>query len=118
MTEPVDGTQDTLRSEILDAAAYDWVPMIEIDQIVTQQRLAAGDSERFDVVTTVLRAMLDEGLVSVGDLPGDGNEVPDWGLSADTTIERVRSMYVDRHAEPEEWEYRIWIGLAQVQPRD
>ncbi len=118
MSEPVSAAQNRLRSEILDAAAYDWVPMIEVDQIVTQQQLAAGDGERFDLVTGVVRAMLEEGLVSVGDLPGVENEVPDWGLSADAAIERVRSMYVDRHSEPEEWEYRIWIGLPRVPPGD
>ncbi len=110
--EPGRGAQDTLRGEILDAAAYDWVPMIEVDQIVTQQQLAANDGERFDLVTSVVRALLEEGLVSVGDLPGDGAETPDWGLSADASAERIRGMYVDRHGEPEEWQYRIWFGLA------
>ncbi|MUL76470.1 hypothetical protein [Mycolicibacterium sp. CBMA 226] len=112
MTEPVSAAQNTLRSEILDAASHDWVPMIEVDQIVTQQQLAAGDGERFDLVTSVVRTMLQEGLVSVGDLPGDGAETPDWGLSPDASVERIRGMYVDRHGEPEEWQYRIWFGLA------
>ena len=39
MTEPVGGAQDTLRSEILNAAAYDWVPMIEVDQIIGAVRV-------------------------------------------------------------------------------
>lgn len=106
------GAQNTLRSEILDAAAYDWVPMIEVDQIVTHQQLAVDDGERFDLVTSVVRAMLEEGLVSVGDLPCDGAEIPDWGLSADVSVELIRGRYVDRHDEPEEWQYRIWFGLA------
>jgi hypothetical protein len=104
--------RDTLRGEILDTALHDWVPMIEVDQIVTQQHLAAGDAERFDLVTTVIRALLEEGLVSVGDLPGDGTEVPDWGLPADGAVERIRDEHVVRHGEPTEWEYRIWIGLT------
>jgi hypothetical protein len=111
-SSPRCGAQNTLRSEILDAAAYDWVPMIEVDQIVTQQQLAAGNGERFDLVTSVVRAMLEEGLVSVGDLPGDGAETPDWGLSPDASVERIRGMYVNRHGEPDDWQYRIWFGLA------
>ena len=109
---PACGAQNTLRSEILGAAAYDWVPMIEVDQIVTDQQLAADDGERFDLVTNVVRALLEEGLVSVGDLPGDGAETPDWGLSAYACAERIRGMYVDRHGEPDIWQYRIWFGLA------
>lgn len=109
---PRRGAQNTLRSEILEAAAYDWVPMIEVDQIVTHQQLAADDGERFDLVTSVVRALLEEGLVSVGDLPGDGADTPDWGLSADASAERIRGMYVDRQGEPEVWQYRIWFGLV------
>jgi hypothetical protein len=112
MTEPVGTAQDALRGEILNAVLYDWVPMIEVDQIVTQQRLAAGDAERFDLVMTVIRALLDEGLVSVGDLPGDGDQIPDWGLSVDDAIQRISDEYIVRHGEPTEWEFRIWIGLT------
>lgn len=104
--------QDTLRGQILNAALYDWVPMIEVNQIVTQHELAATDAERFGLVTTVIRALLDDGLVGVGDLPGDGGQTPDWGLAVDTAIERIHDEYVVHHGEPIEWEFRIWIGLT------
>ena len=86
MTDPVNTAHDTLRAEILDAALHDWVPMIEIDQMVTQQRLSASDAERIDLVTTVVRELLEESLISVGDLPSDGTQVPDWGLAADAAL--------------------------------
>src|SRR5690349_22501756 len=86
--------------------------MIEVDQIVTQQRLAAGDAERFDLVTAVVHAPLEDGLVSVGDLPGDGTQVPDWGLPTDDAVERIRVESVVRNGEPTEWEFRICIGLT------
>lgn len=105
-------TQGTLRDEILNAALYDWVPMVEVNQIVTQQELAATDAERFNLVTTVMRALLNDGLVGVGDLPGDGNQTPDWGLPVDAAIARINDEYVVHHGEPTEWEFRIWIGLT------
>ncbi|GJJ21156.1 MULTISPECIES: hypothetical protein [Mycolicibacterium] len=112
MTGPLNTSQNALREEILDAALHDWVPMIEIDQIVTQQRLAADDAERFNLVTAVVRVLLEEGLVSVGNLPGDATQVPDWGLPIGGALARLRDEYVVRHSEPSEWEYRIWIGLT------
>lgn len=110
MTDPVNTAHDTLRAEILDAALHDWVPMIEIDQMVTQQRLSASDAERIDLVTTVVRELLEESLISVGDLPSDGTQVPDWGLAADAAIGRIRDEYGVRHGDPIIWEYRIGSG--------
>lgn len=112
MAEAATTAQDTLRGEILNAALYDWVPMVEVNQIVTEQELAATDTARFDLVTAVIRALLDDGLVSVGDLPSGGNQTPDWGLSVDATIARIHHEYVVHHGEPLEWQFRIWIGLT------
>jgi len=112
MTEPSSAAQQMLRAEILDAALYDWVPMVEVNQIVTQQELAATDAERFVLVTTVIRSILSDGLVGVGDLPGDGNQIPDWGLSVDAAVERIYDEYVVHHNDPVKWEFRIWIGLT------
>ena len=89
ISDPRTTAQNTLRGEVLTSALYDWVPLVEVDQIVRERGLAHSETERYDLVAATVRSLFDYGRVGMGGLPGGRDSHPDWGLSTEDAVERL-----------------------------
>jgi hypothetical protein len=52
--------------------------------------------------------------MGIGDLPGTGEQAPDWGLSIEEAMQRVHDRYVVHHDDPVAWEFTVWLGLTDT----
>jgi hypothetical protein len=104
--------QDRLCVAMLTSALYDWVPLIEVDQDITRDNLANSPQEQRELALRTIRSLLDDGLMGIGELPGPGDQFPDWGLSVDEAMERVHDRFVRHHDDPVAWEFTVWLGLT------
>jgi hypothetical protein len=50
--------------------------------------------------------------MGIGDLPGAGEQAPDWGLPIEEALQRVHDRYVAHHDDPVAWEFTVWLGLT------
>jgi hypothetical protein len=104
--------QDRLRAAMLTSALSDWVPLIEVNQDITRENLADTPSEQQQLALRTIRSLLEDGLMGIGDLPGAGEQLPDWGLSIDAAMQRVHDRYVGHNDDPVAWEFTVWLGLT------
>jgi hypothetical protein len=103
---------ERLRAELLISGLSDWVSLAEVQQIISHFELADADSERQDLVLRTIRALLDDGLMQIGELPGPDGKFPAWE-PIDVAMDRLRERFVDHYAEPTSWDYSIWLGLTE-----
>ena len=104
--------QDRLRAAMLSSGLSDWVPLIEVNQDITRENLADTPQEQRELALRTIRSLLEDGLMAIGDLPGPGEQLPDWGLSIDDAMQRVHDRYVVHHDDPIAWEFTVWLGLT------
>ena len=97
---------------MLTSALYDWVGLIEVNQDITRDNLQNSPQEQRELALRTIRSLLDDGLMGIGDLPGPGDQFPDWGLSVDEAMERVHDRFVRHHDDPVAWEFTVWLGLT------
>lgn len=113
MTEPEATPLDILRGYVLASGRDDWVSMAAVVGRVSRDRLANSASEGQQLVVATVRSLLLDGLIEVGDIPGEG----DPGFMPWTgTVEQVMSQFTDRFVEHHDdrlgWEYTIWLNLT------
>ena len=104
--------QDRLRAAMLSSGLADWVPLIEVNQDITRENLADTPQEQRELALRTIRSLLEDGLMGIGDLPGAGEQLPDWGLSIDEAMQRVHDRYGVNHDDPIAWEFTVWLGLT------
>jgi hypothetical protein len=75
----------------------------------------AGESlpARQALLTSVIRSMIDEGLMVVGGIVGASDErVEPWKLSLDDAMAQLRDDYIVNHEEGS-WVFGIWFVLTE-----
>jgi hypothetical protein len=63
--------------------------------------------------TGLTAALLEDGLMQIGELPGPDGVFPAWE-PIDVAMDRLRERFVGHHAEPTPWDYSIWLGLTEA----
>jgi hypothetical protein len=104
--------QERLRTELLTSGLYDWVPLIEVKTAITHYNLAETLPAQQDLALQTIRSLLEDKLMQIGDLPGPGEKLPAWKLPIDAAMKRVYDRFVRQYADPEVWEFTIWLGLT------
>jgi len=101
-----------LRSHLLDDLDDDVWPMAHVESIINRHKLADTAEERQVLALDVLRSLLREKLILVGDVVGgDPAYIDPWPGTPEDILDRVRSLYVDHYADTVKWDLRIWISL-------
>jgi hypothetical protein len=112
---PRDNAYERLRAEVLISGLSDWVPLAEVQQIISHFQLADTDGERQDLVLRTIRSLLDDGLMQIGELPGPDGKFPAWE-AIDVAMDHLRVRFVAHYDEPTSWDYSIWLGPDRSTP--
>jgi hypothetical protein len=104
---------ERLRAELLTSGLSDWVSFAEVQQIISHFQLAGTDKERQDLTLRIVRSLLEDGLMQIGELPGPDGTFPAWEPT-DVAMDRLHERFVDHYAEPASWDYSIWLGLTDA----
>lgn len=104
--------QDLLRRELMASGLEDWVSMAEVQQLASSLGLADADAARQKLVLATIRSVLEDGLMEIGDLPGEDGQFPAWDGSVDSLMVRLSDRFIRYYDEPAVWDYSIWLGLT------
>ncbi len=127
MTEPTADVVRTLRGDILAHGLSDWVSLADLRGRLNRRGLATSDpAERQQLMLAVIRSLLVDGLIEVGDIPGPGDPgFLVWPGGVDAVMQKLTDRIVGRWEDPDSWEYATWMNLTaagqataeQVQPQ-
>ncbi|MDI3315313.1 MAG: hypothetical protein QJR12_13905 [Mycobacterium sp.] len=109
--------QDRLRTELLISGLYDWVPLAQVQSLITRDSLAETLPGQQDLALQTIRSLVADGLMEVGDLPGPGEKFSAWNLPIDAVMERVYDRFVRHYDDPTLWEFSIWLNLTDLGER-
>ncbi|WP_102141307.1 hypothetical protein [Mycobacterium hubeiense] len=102
-----------LRTELLTSALEDWVPLTEVETVISYFQLADSRDVRQELALRTIRSLVEDGLMEIGDLPTEGTRLIAWNLSLDEAMSRLRERYVEHYDEPAQWDFSIWLGLTE-----
>ena len=101
-----------LREQLLWDGENDCLPMSHVNSVVAGAFPGGPTPARHALILSVIRSLLDDGLVMVGDIVGASDErVEPWNLSVDEAMARIADSYVVRH-DDNEWVFTIWFALT------
>src|SRR3954466_2740671 len=96
----------SLAQAILEAGVDDWVPLRAIDGLAVQLRPDDSLSERKAAVLDVLKGLMGDGLVVVGDVTDGG--FFEWPEDQVSSLARLTSDYAVE--DPRHWEFAVWVA--------
>ncbi|BCO38323.1 hypothetical protein BMW24_018305 [Mycobacterium heckeshornense] len=109
--------QERLRKELLISGLYDWVPLVQVESVITRADLAETLPAQQDLALQTIRSLVEDGLMEIGDLPNPGEKFRGWDLSIDAAMARVYDRFVQHYDDPTLWEFTIWLGLTETGTR-
>lgn len=114
MTEPATVAQETLRGDILAVGVDDYVSLADVQALITDGGLADSKEQRQALVVATVRSLLEDELVVVGVIPGQGDPgFKSWPGTVDEVMARFISLFVDQYEDRMVWEYAIWMNLTE-----
>ena len=112
MTEPAT-PQDLLRGDILAYGLDDWVSLADVRGVLDDRGVTRVPAERQQLVLSVIRSLLVEGLIEVGDIPGrDDAGFLAWPGAVDVVMQRLADRIIGQWDDPDSWEYATWLNLT------
>ncbi len=85
--------------------------MAHVESIINRHKLADTAQEHQALALDVLRSLLHDKLILVGDVVGgDPAYIAPWPGAPEDIIDRIRSLYVDHYADTVMWDLCIWIS--------
>ncbi|MGB3674331.1 MAG: hypothetical protein WA988_07825 [Candidatus Nanopelagicales bacterium] len=102
---------DRARRKVLISGLSDWVSLSDVDgassfgePVATKQQLTLR----------VIRSLIDDGLMRLGDLAGPDGRFRAWACSPDEAMQRVRDLYIDHYDDVDVWIWRVWLDLTET----
>lgn len=106
-----------LREQLLLDGESHCLPMSHVNSVIARALPGGPTPARHALILSVVRSLLDDGLVVVGDIVGASDErVEPWDLSIDEAMARIIDSYVVHHDE-NEWVFTIWLALTDTGQR-
>lgn len=96
---------------------HDWVKLWDVHRHVAQENPSATLGEVQSKTIDVIRALVGEGLAEVGDLRDHGARFEPWGLTADESMRRITSEYVERFNDRAGWPWTLWLRITNAGKR-
>jgi hypothetical protein len=101
-----------LREQLLWDAVNDCLPMAHVNSVAARACPDEPKSTRHEVILSVIRSLLEDDLMVVGDIVGASDErVEPWRVSVEEAMATIRDKYVVRH-DDEDWVFAIWFALT------
>lgn len=105
--------QDKVREELLTRGIHDWVSLAEVDSVITDNHLAETISDKQELALHVIRSLIEDGLMKIGDLMGDGGRFRAWEVSIEGAIALLRDRYVTHYDDRNGWVFSVWLDLTE-----
>jgi hypothetical protein len=112
MSQSDPNTTVSARDEVLARGLIDWVPLQRLHYHVIQEHPDMPVSKVQQLVFDLVRSLIDEGLVELGDLNGPADKFVPWTSPLAESLERIRKVYVDRYDEDTIWPWYAWLNLT------
>lgn len=100
------------REKVLVSGLTDWAELGRIHSYVEGANPGASLTAIQDETLGLIRALADEGLVLIGDLTGPGRRFVAWKTSLPDSLRRIRSEYVDKYDDKDNWPWYCWLDLT------
>ncbi len=102
---------------VLTAGLDDWVALSDIEGMTRVLNPAYTADQNFAEIISVVRALAEQGLVVLGDIPHTGAGFVAWKGTLDEQISRIEQEYKDSRDGNRNWEYFCWLKLTDLGKR-
>jgi hypothetical protein len=102
------------RDNVLLLGLVDWVPLERVHYEVAK---ASNDMPLSKVQTATLeliKTLVGEGLFVLGELAHNGARFVPWDTPLDTSMERLREVYVQGFDNADAWQWFGWLDLTKM----
>ena len=114
MTQPEIKTKAALRDAILAGGYDDFVSMADVQADIFGGYLKDMSTEQQQLVVDTVRSLLEDGLVEVGDIPGQNDPgFKTWPGRVDEVMTHFVDRFIGCHEDPLQWQYRVWLNLTE-----
>lgn len=103
---------ERVRKDLLLGALEGPVPLTAVDSSVTQQNHAASVSEVQNATLEMIRSLVGEGLVVLGDLSGETGRLVAWSGPLEESMQKISDLYVVNYDDPGAWIWSAWLELT------
>jgi hypothetical protein len=90
---------DKIRSDVLDEGLDDWFQLVTVAWLVSQELPDAPRDEKIEAGATVIRSLLEDGMIRVGDV-FDGQGFVAWEMSIDDIVKHIEAKWRSLPKEP------------------
>jgi hypothetical protein len=106
--------QERLRTELLISALYDWVPLAEIDSRIIDNHITESLAAQQDFALQIIRSLVEEGLMEIGDLPDRGSKLITWDLPLHDALKRISDRFIGHYDDVAMWGFSVWLDLTEA----
>jgi hypothetical protein len=110
-------TQERLRAALLTSGLSDWVPLAEVDSIIIDNHLTETLPAQQDLALQIIRSLVEDGLMEIGDLPDQGSRLIAWDVPLDAALTRISDRFLGHYDDTAMWGYSVWLGLTEAGER-
>jgi hypothetical protein len=104
---------ERVRKDLLLGALEGPVPLTAVDSSVTQQNRAASVSEVQNATLEMIRSLVGEGLVVLGDLSSETGRLVAWRGPLEESMQKISDLYVVNYDDPGAWIWSAWLELTR-----
>jgi hypothetical protein len=98
--------------KVLVSGLTDWVELGQIHSFIDRANRGAALTAIQAKTLELVRALAGAGLVRIGDLTGPGGRFVAWNTSLEDSLQRIRSVYVERFDAEDIWPWYCWLDLT------
>lgn len=104
----------TPRETVLLRGLEDWVALDRVHWDVSQYNQGAALTEIQERTLELIGSLVTEGLCELGDLANDKGVFVPWETPIDTSLSRIREVYVIRFEDQNVWPWYCWLNLTSA----
>ncbi|BBZ67160.1 MAG: hypothetical protein U0R77_07330 [Mycolicibacterium insubricum] len=105
------GPLESVRRKLLVSGLYDWVPLIQVEDVCSEYGSTAGGG--LELAYRAVRSLLEDGLMEVGDSVTATGQLRAWEVPIDECMQRVRELRVDPSTDTQASIFRVWLSLTE-----
>jgi hypothetical protein len=102
----------TARENILIEGFDDSVDLGGVHQYVARENPSASLSDVQSKTLEVIRSLVDDGLVELGSMSGNGGCFVTWETSLDESMKEIHDVYVNHFDDSGLWSWYCWLNLT------